>query len=446
MKKTTIFKNALATLLLLCATGPLNGQEMVREFTIMHDDYSLVRETDRGEWLVYNYNSGRSIFSLVTDTTTSAPQMYLDFPEDYMALKILDFVIFQDTVYFCGLAYYDLNEDYVTAWGYFPLQGFPHDTVFIDARLYYMQYFNKIAVFSVDSSMTGLHVVMTCNNPSYSEINRIVDMVRISPNSFTSFDHNYDDYFKYYEDVEVTDNYVLFSYTQKVGFGHFIKTFVNYVKKPSSPGTTIFSNPVYRQKLFNSLTARGTLLEYCTNDAFVVAQPMYDSIYVFAFAMTTDGTYGYLGTIRFPKKFLYQSMKDVKYDKQSKILDILTVDDEIKSSQLYHLNPMLLGLGGTVYVHQFCGDLLNSLDVLRNNPNNFIASGHSAENSKLKLFRYQYYNHEECTDFFNLISDFFEYSEKPIYFLDELKGFKIIMEPLRSFVLEEPVKTRCGKK
>lgn len=445
--KTTILRKALAAILLLCATGPIHGQEMIRDVVGLHDDYSLVRETDRGKWLVYNYNFGRSIFSLITDTTTMAPQMYMNPPEGFSALKILDFEIFQDTVYFCGLAYYDLDEDYVTAWGYFPLQRFPHDTVFIEAGLYYMHYFNKLAVFSVDSSMSGLHILMTCNEPTFSDFNSIVDMVRITPNSFNSYTHNYDDDFKYYDDIEVTDNNVVFTFTETLGFGLFSWTYLYYVKKTSIPGITIFSNTVHRQRLSNYITEGRSLLEYCTDDVFVVAQPTHDSIRVFAFALTVNGNYGLLGGVRFFRSFYYQKMNDIKYDKQSKILDVLTEDNYLNSSKIYHLNPMLLGSGGTVYVHQLNGDLLNSLDVLRSNPDYFIASGHTSDLSNLRLFRYRYYdNNIECSEYFDLMADKTEYFEKPVEIYDEIHGFKIILDPLKTFPLENYVKTTCGKK
>lgn len=447
----TYFKNPqiilwlLASSLFLSVSQIAFGQEMIREVVNLHDDYSLVRETDRGEWLVYNYNSGRSIFSLVTDTTASAPQMYLDYPDYFSAVKVLDFTIFQDTVYFCGLVYEDNEEYYATAWGYFPLLGFPHDSVFIETGLYYMQHFNNIAVFSVDGSMTGLHVLMTCNEDTLGFFNSIIDLVRITPNCFNSYTHRYDESSKYYDDIEVTDHNVIFSYRQKSDTGSQRWTYLNYVTKPSTSGITIFSNVVRNQRLSDRIPMGRSLLEYCTNDAFVVAQPIRDSINVFAFELDIDGKYVCLGAVRFFRRLFYEQMKDIKYDRQSRILDILTVYNSIQSSQLYHFNPMLLGSGGTIYVHRFRGEILNSLDVLRFNPDYFIASGHNSESSNLRLYRYRYFDNKDCTEYLNVMSDFFEYSEKPKEIFDDLNAFKIYLKPLRAFELTNPVKTVCGK-
>lgn len=447
MKRNKIFLWLLAASLFLSFSQSVFGQEMIRELRNLHDDYSLVRETERGEWLVYSYNSGRSIFSLVTDTTASAPQMYLDYPGNYVAVKVLDFTIFQDTVYFCGLVYEDGEEYYATTWGYFPLQGFPNDSVFIETGLYYMQHFNNIAVFSVDGSMTGLHVLMTCNEDTLSIFSSIIDMVRITPNCFNSYTHSYDEYPKYYDDIEVTDHNVIFSYLQKSDTGSHRWTYLNYVKKPLTSGMTIFSNPVQRQRLSNRSSFGKSILEYCTDDAFVVAQPTRDSINVFAFELDIDGKYKCLGAVKFFRRLILEQMKDIKYDRQSKILDILTVHSFIHSSKVYHLNPMLLGSGGTIYVHQFREEILNSLDVLRFYPDCFIASGHiySLESPNLRLYRYRYFDNKDCTVFFNVESKYFKYSEKAEILNDELHPFKNYLKPLKAFKLTNPVKTVCGK-
>ena len=117
---------AFAAVALLLSSASF-AQEKKIEVINQLDNYSLVRETNRGLWLVSNYFFGQTVFSMVDETQPATPQLWLGYVDGTDSLRVNDFEIFRDTVYFCGQVWRGKTSSGV--WGYFPLNNFPNVTV-----------------------------------------------------------------------------------------------------------------------------------------------------------------------------------------------------------------------------------------------------------------------------------------------------------------------------
>ena len=90
--KATIIKKALATLLLLCATGPIQAQEFVREVVNHKDSYSIVREINEKTWLVSNFHNGECVFTKIEDLNPITDQLYLNTFVGWDSSRVNDFL------------------------------------------------------------------------------------------------------------------------------------------------------------------------------------------------------------------------------------------------------------------------------------------------------------------------------------------------------------------
>lgn len=296
--------------------------------------------------------------------------------------------MFNDTVYFCGVTWYRSTSQAV--WGYFPLAGFPSVNVKYIVRS--MDWLSKIDVFSIDPTMNEVHVVMVGRLNSDKGI--MVDEVRTAPDQFIEYTGLVDDIEeKRFSDVAVTDNYVVM--TMHDGGTYFAGGEVLFINKPTTMYTTIFLCTA-RSYSIPQMNSTSGLLEYCKNDAVVVAyEGSFGNVGVHSFIGYTPHSHL---KILMPQFNVY----DIKFDEVSEDLDILVrpfkfATKVADSSMILHLNQSLVSYGGPLFCHKYMDERLNSLDWIPWEKNCFVASGHDVGGSHLRAYKYYYNNWGNCT-------------------------------------------------
>ena len=378
----------VCTMVCLCNTVAI-GQEKIIEVKNFLDVSSIVRSVNDKDWLVCNNSLGQTKFSLVNESATSTPQLFLGYIDGTDSTRIFDFEVFNDTVYFCGATWYGSTSQAV--WGYFPLAGFPSVSVKYIVRS--MGYLSKIDVFSIDPTMNEVHVVMVGRLNQKNGI--IVDEVRVAPDQFIEYAGTVDDVVgRYYADVAVTDNYVVTS--MRAASGEILNNGqVLFISKPTTLSTSIFACAALSYPIPGNASAG--LLEHCTGDAVVV---VYGGIF------NKIGIHSFIGTLPYSHLSIKgrkdYTLHDIKFDKTSEDLDILvksmkSLSEAQDSSIILHLNQSLSTYGGPLFCHMYLDERLNSLDWIPWEKNCFVASGHDVGGSHLRVYKYQYNNWQNCT-------------------------------------------------
>lgn len=441
--KTTILRKALAAILLLCAAGPLHGQEFIRELLNHKDRYSIVREIKEGEWMVSNFHDGEAIFSWVSESSPYADQLYLMNYVGWDSTRVNDFVIFRDTVYFCGTIWYDIG-DQAAFWGYFPLAGFPYVTVKYTGSIF--ETLNQIQVFSVDS-LHDLHVVMVGEDWVDKEVIGVVDE-EIRINSYL-FDQHYSYVYKdtnRFDDIIQTDNFVVVSSRGIINnvYGPTEGRILS-IHKPTIPHTSIFSNGgLYWNtgKAFSRI-----VLANCEDDAFAAAfrDGIINGLYLVS--GYTNGFQHY-ATVSLLTD-IFESVRDMSYSKDRKVLDILFqyMASIYVGSKIFHLDPAILINPNTVTIngHKYDNELLNSLTSLSCLQSGFIASGYDKTLGNLRLYRYIEYLIKDCPEPISIDVESCDYKQEKIEIDFEDRTIQTYMFDWESFDERKQVKVMCGE-
>ncbi len=386
---------AFAAVALLLSSASF-AQEKKIEVQNMKDSYSIIREAKNGWWLVSNYYSGQNVFTRVHDTSTIASQLWLGYIQGTDSLRVNDFEIFRDTVYFCGQVWRQRESNAV--WGYFPLNNFPN----VDVRYWEAESdrFTRLDIFSIDTMTIDLHVAMIADNSSIGQfINRgvIYDEVRLAPdvfNQYTSTMEGLPITDVLYYDIAVTDTNVAVSSTYSCGN-------VMFFCKPTTVAMTFFDIAVMSYPVTFSNGANSIMLEYCENNALVA---FYKNIIIGPSSSNNLQVRSFVNAIPHARLEICNSERvtpyDVKYDKNSKDLDVLAafIVQQFNSipDRVYHLNPSLLYNGGPIFAHVFPGEVLNSLEWFPGGLNTFVASGHDNNSNFLRIYKYKFDNWNNC--------------------------------------------------
>lgn len=393
--KTSILRKALAAILLLCAAGPLHGQEFIRELLNHKDRYSIIREIKEGEWLVSNFHDGEAVFSWVKESSPYADQLYLMNYVGWDSTRVNDFVIFRDTVYFCGTIWFDIG-DQAAFWGYFPLAGFPYVTVKYSGSIF--ETLNQIQVFSVDSS-NDLHVVMVGEQKGKERnLGVVVEEMRVT--SYL-FDENYTYIYEdtnYFTDIIQTDSFFVVSSIIGDVSMHLSDGRILSIAKPIVSHTSIFTGAARWWKVDN-ITSK-ILLTECEDDAFV-------SIYSNRLR-TSHYVSGYLnGFLHYATVSLntlpFTSLMDASYSKDRNTLEVLfqipiNTSGSYGHTEIYQLIPSVVySTAPVIPIRRYENELLNSLINLSTLRSGYIASGHDFVQKNLRVYRHIDYLWEDCS-------------------------------------------------
>ena len=135
-------------LIILIQPSNVYCQDLIKNIQL-RDTLSIVRKIDNAHYLVYNHGKDNR-FCMVDNYNSYVVSEKLE--KDNMI--ILDFEIFDDYVYFCGI---DDTISPNSVFGYFKLSNFPYATVYYDV-LNEWEAFNKLDAFKVEDQR---HIVMT---------------------------------------------------------------------------------------------------------------------------------------------------------------------------------------------------------------------------------------------------------------------------------------------
>ena len=235
-----------------------SGQELIKNM-LSYDEQSIIRCINADEWLVYSHGKNNVFYKATPSGTTS----------DYLTMsvhnmKILDFEIFEGTVYFCGITD-TLSPKAIV--GHFKLEDFPSCDVKWDIRDEWTS-FRKLDVFRAKDEV---HVVMTATyNNGYGTM---VDAREFSSGYWNYSEVDFHSLDTPFYDVAVTENWIVF--TSGAQFGEEAKKICHiwYIEKPTMSGISIFNN-VSGNMLLGKLHVgyRGDILiEHTFGDNFYIA-------------------------------------------------------------------------------------------------------------------------------------------------------------------------------
>ena len=391
------FRRPLKTLILLplFLMGEWNYAfpqiEYIKEVYPEKTEFSIVRVIDSTQRLVCNVYADNSSFMLYSDLSSVGLKLCLP-----TGFRVSDFIIRDDTVYFCGKRTIAPTYEDKAIMGYFGLAGFPSTTV------YYYNYsagdyvlFNKIESYKVYyESRSEFHIVMTAKTSTDKwtmiDSHRIIfdDWVfyslQLSPDSLMGHTLG---------DIAVTDNYVL---ATSSGTVFDIGSYLWYFNKPTVLQSHIFSVEVRRCKYPGQFVTRANL-KRCENNRFVTACRDKKKIYIDEF----DGaTHNYrLSTTYFVGTF----PREIKYNYDKNEIDILlyfymTMEDPMAASYILHIPHTMFSTGGMANVHEYNNHNITSFDYIGYMTDCFVASGHNFPNvsDTLKLYKYKYNYWKNC--------------------------------------------------
>lgn len=375
---------ALAVLaLLLTGASYAQGQELIRNIPELND-YSIIRQIDPDLWLVYSYNGGNKFYEVSSSGTSSPFKGLLE-----NNLKICDFEIYEDMVYFCGTV---LDKTQYAVMGYFPLDSFPKGPLYLDT-VQRMISFDKLDVFSVSEQ---IHLVMTGRDTN--GVGAMIDVMATAPQQWL-YTVAYPEDDKYiFDDVAVTDNLVVFTSRTMDNPDKYGDTYLWYYDKPTGIGVNIFLYYFFTYHV-NNEPMSPVLIEHMYDDWFAIAcNSQEDNIAVGRY-------YGmiYDATFRYQALATRDTIWDIKYNLDDQDIDIVEATKVDGCIALWGIcahieDSFFSSSGSTVNMHYPLGISVFSIDYLSGMSSFFIASGLDCDGIMLHVYRYKYYTWGDCSN------------------------------------------------
>ena len=316
------------------------AQESVEEIGPFKDNYSIIRELNQKESLIYNCYQGLSIFTLTYEGTSTIETA----AQGYQFQYIRDFEILNgEDVYLCGEEYdHNLGLSNVFL-GHFTMTDF-HNTPsggFLNINRVSLGYCGITRTKKLDvfvASRGEVHVVVTGTISPGNEC--VVDCYRANNTYLNLIKIPHQEQPGLYDDVTVTDNYVVVSSRSTSKSPGSILVF----NKPTS-GNSVFPSPVSFSRITLPYSVDGgILLEACEQDAFVLAchSAGSNAVYISGFDGTT-----HLATIGMPLQSNLSpssQLKDISYSPNNQDLEVLQYEliGSDTASIVYHINPTVL--------------------------------------------------------------------------------------------------------
>lgn len=377
------------TVILLCFTTL--AQESVEEPASFKDNYSIIREVNERESLIYDCYQGSSRFTLTTEGSTTVEVI----SQRYQFSHIHDFEILNgEDVYFCGDWYWcdaQYNQVLKSVYiGHFTMSSFrdtawyhsvPVDTISLRRECEIIKV-KKLDVFEDESGVahvlvTGLHssgkwcvVDASLLGTGQWQVNIV-----LSASSQEIFD-----------DVAVLDNYVAVSMHDVTWQTGKILLFEKY-----TPLGFVFPYPtVGFTKIDLPYRVDGdVLLEWCESDAFVSAShsAIENAVYISGFNYSTQ-----IATIGLPLASDLtpcSQLRDISYSNRSR--DLMLLQYELTGadtlSVVYRLDSSLLSSPTMqIFGNRYDCETLSSIVNKRYLAGSTFASGHSFDNCYNTLY------------------------------------------------------------
>ena len=364
---------ALAVLaLLFLLPSSATGQELIRECNVKGEP-SLVRACSENVWMVYYEDGFGPTFAKVTSTGATADNICL-----YgLIAHVADFEIVNNILYFCGTS---LSNTAVM--GYFSLTNFPSTLVYTctvpligNCRKLEAGYFNGTR-----------HVLMIGDALGTSHI---IDARDMGSNQWNFNISTYSDNDDFYDDVAVTDNYVVVSARNVAG---------------NTARLYRFDQPAANSPLLPQINIPYMIPNHSCQGEVLLDECVGDTI---AYLTRTSSTGFAVGICSMPGNFQTChirlasntnpfELKDIKYNASVRRADAMMYDLANGSTSIFHITHPIISVGIFPWVtsYSYTGHLFNnqkllSLDALGNG--RFIASGSGFnENGLLDLNKYIY--------------------------------------------------------
>lgn len=395
-------------LLFLIATFVLQGTTFATErdviLTAQAPKGTLVRDLGDKSMICNQIgeSNGSPSFTLYNPGVSTAPEIFIDID------TILDFEVYNDTIYFCGVKS-NATGGYGIL-GYFPISGFPLTTVsYLNVPI-----FRRVRKMEVGNMMGHTHMVAIGDGIHGKA--ELVDANNLgSVWDMNFFDAN--DKEPWFVDLAITDNYVLVASTIRMGIT--IRARIFYFDKPTTPGGTLGPTAVPWRDIYNEASTH-MIIEPCIGDAFVVAMTSginligQTSFIIVAY----DGYNTHISTNRITEYHRKATLEDIEYYDSLRVTELLLYIDEgeTKYSVIYNLTSAMstgnLSATGRIY-DKVC---LNSLDKKTANARHFLASGINKTGfNYIEHIIYDFIQWTQCSDYHeNMVS-----KQDPFYNKDD---------------------------
>lgn len=371
------------------------AQDRIRRFNDVKSSQSIIRDVDGQHRLVYNEGYLFPYFILMDDNDGS--RQVLSLPREML---VRDFVIRDNSVYFCGMRIQSNLHDTCAVVGWFSMDGFPATEVhFTQHEL--QKSFEQIESYTVFSAGGETHFVVIGRD--IEDRYNLFDAQRVSPNLMVFYQPFDPEYFINHQidDLIVTDHYVVISSQEKLSLTRegYLWAFL----KPVSTGYHIFSAQASRCRL-GWVSCPKIILESLGRTTFSVNDFValykgphidYRSRYLSRF----DGI-GNAVTFVMGSPGERYTFKEARYNADDHVLDIRvdrpTSVFEIRNHRaFFHVDVSTLTRAGVVRGHLLEYDTVFSFTYLRNQ-HRYEATGYSLEEQVLKLYNYGYNQWGAC--------------------------------------------------
>lgn len=413
MKQKTFGLRVAGVLFLCFVQHAVGAQEFIREALWHKDATSIVREIDARRWLVCNNYDGRTSFACFDMSGTVWKMQDADWPYSYV---VKDFeVVDSRYVYYCGTMV--INQTWILgpdgSWtyqqpewgamiGYFDMAEFPAPSTYgvhtlIDRGFVSL---DKLEVYFEDGyvhlAMVGSKIDSDRGGSKTSRESCVLDASGqgLFPNSWV-FSYAVNEDGEVFDDVAVSRGHVVVT-SRIPGRETYFRSFSR-----APAGGAFMNYPV--AAVSTAVSADDTvLIDYCEEEYFAVATTNLSSqrIEVAAF----DNQLNIYHALSFPLTTLTHpdcSLRDIRYNPYFQSLALLerVWASGVTGSIIHHVDinnaPPLYS--PYVYGNKYDGETLSSLDYLRGNPGQMIASGKNDDVTFTRVYRNRPKTYEGCT-------------------------------------------------
>lgn len=376
MKKSISIWQYIITVIALMMLGHPSSsycQDLIIDLQY-YDEYSIVRNIDDEYNLVYNHGKDNRFYRI--DFSSICSSMFFPGRDN---MKILDFEIFNDYVFFCGI---DDTISPDAVFGYFKLGNFPPTEVYFDVREEW-ESFTKLDVFIIEGEY---HVVMTATY--HSGVGTMMDVRGDVSGAWIYCDADLRDEYWYFNDVAVTDEYIV--YTSTGNKDEMIqKAHPNlwYIKKPTSSGYSIFNNVSGNMFLGDlQVSVLGDILiEHLVFDEIVIVHR--SDMYNFKVSYLDGLNYQRTVNVSCNDDCIIKDIKIGLKKFEVEVLTNKTSTNTIVKSELYSVPYTVPGPTCSVnYKYPTLTDeVINSIDIM--SFFNYVGSGHDYLDMSLHAYR-----------------------------------------------------------
>lgn len=373
-KGRTGLKGMALAVLALLLLPPLfvNGQEFTKEMTNIKGASSIIRSWTNKIYMVSGLNNNVPFFAEINDVGITTDILHLT----KIASYVYDFEILNDTLYFCGTKWG--VEGATAVMGYFCLTSFPSVQVYA-CTVPLMASCQKLEVGHFNGTR---HVVMTGN--AILGTSHIVDARDMGSDQWNFNIPYYTDEIDVYDDVALTDNYVVVSARDTALKEGYLCLF----DQPAANSSLMPQSNAQYLKFMHDVYGN-ILLEHCTADTIAFLTQYAANGYATSILDVTNPVFS---TERlFPVSTDIMTMDDIRYNIYARRADVLMQNLTAGASEVLHV---AFSPSTTVMGHQYYGENLLSLDELTNGY--FVAVG-IASSGSLGIYRCSFNSFPICS-------------------------------------------------